>query len=349
MVRFLTFSITQNIVKLCFIFAIFLTVSIIQNSPSEFLLSFFPGFFYYKESNSSESSLVNESKQLDPSYVTGFVDAEGCFSIIFQKRENFNLGWQVRAEFLIHLHNKDTNLLKEFQGFFKGVGSIVLRKDSVLYHVTKLEDLVNVIIPHFEKYHLESAKSIDFLLWKQCINFMVAKEHLTLEGLEKLISIKGAINNGLPDKLRQAFPNVIPMVRPNYLPSKNSLNPQWVSGFTEGDGSFYVSIKNTGQISAVFSIGLNIREKLLLEKIKLFFGLGRISNKSSLNAICYEVSSITDLNLIILNHFNTFSLIGAKFPNYLIFREIVYLLASKSHLTPEGRMKIIFLKEKLNK
>jgi len=95
MVRFLTFSITQNIVKLCFIFAIFLTVSIIQNSPSEFLLSFFPGFFYYKESNSSESSLVNESKQLDPSYVTGFVDAEGCFSIIFQKRENFNLGWQV--------------------------------------------------------------------------------------------------------------------------------------------------------------------------------------------------------------------------------------------------------------
>lgn len=99
----------------------------------------------------------------------------------------------------------------------------------------------------------------------------------------------------------------------------------------------------------MYSIGLNIREKLLLEKIQLFFGIGEIHNKSSLNAIFYEVSSITHLNSIIVNHFNTFSLVGAKFPNYLIFREIVYLMASKSHLTPEGKIKIMFLKEKLNK
>lgn len=178
---------------------------------------------------------------------------------------------------------------------------------------------------------------------------MVVKEHLTLEGLEKLIFIKGAINNGLPDKVKEAFPSIIPMVRPDYLPSEKPLDPQWVSGFTEGDGCFYVSIKNSGQISAVYYIGLNIREKLLLEKIQLFFGIGRISNKSSCNAIYYEVSTIAHLNSIIVNHFNTFSLVGAKFPNYLIFREIVNLIASKSHLTPEGRIKIMFLKEKLNK
>jgi hypothetical protein len=70
--------------------------------------------------------------------------------------------------------------------------------------------------------------------------------------------------------------------------------------------------KNTGQISAVYYIGLNIREKLLLEKIQLFFGIGRIYNKPSLNAIYYEVSNITHLNSIIVNHFNTFSLVGAN-------------------------------------
>lgn len=292
---------------------------------------------------------IYQFKLLNPWYITGFCDAEGCFSIIFQKRENFNLGWQVRAEFSIHLHNKDTKLLKEFQNFFNGVGSIVNRKDSVVYYVTKLSDLINVIIPHFDKYNLQSAKLIDYTLWRQCIYLMVVKEHLTLKGLEKFISIKGAINNGLPDRLIEAFPGVVPMVRPTYLPNKIPLNPQWVSGFTEGDGSFYVSVKNTGQISAVYSIGLNIRDKLLLEKIKEFFEVGRISNKSSRNAIFYEVSGITDLNSIIVNHFNTFSLVGAKFPNYLIFREIVYLLASKSHLTPEGRIKIMSLKENLNK
>jgi len=103
-------------------------------------------------------------------------------SLIYQ-----NFFFFLRAEFLIHLHNKDTKLLKEFQAFFfNGVGSIVSRKDSVVYHVTKLDDLVNVIIPHFNKYNLQSAKSIDFLLWKQCIYLMVVKKHLTLEGLEKI-------------------------------------------------------------------------------------------------------------------------------------------------------------------
>ena len=44
---------------------------------------------------------------------------------------------------------------------------------------------------------------------------MVRKEHLTPEGLKKILSIKAAMNgNGLSDKLKKAFPDVISITRP---------------------------------------------------------------------------------------------------------------------------------------
>jgi hypothetical protein len=43
---------------------------------------------------------------------------------------------------------------------------------------------------------------------------MIAKEHLTLEGLLKILSLKASLNLGLPDKLKEHFPNIIPTTRP---------------------------------------------------------------------------------------------------------------------------------------
>lgn len=40
------------------------------------------------------------------------------------------------------------------------------------------------------------------------------KEHLTLAGLEKIVSIKASINLGLSDSLKAAFPNINPVSRP---------------------------------------------------------------------------------------------------------------------------------------
>lgn len=95
----------------------------------------------------------------------------------------------------------------------------------VYYQVRDIKSIQNVIIPHFEKFPLQSAKKIDFNLWKQCIFLMITKEHLTQSGLEEIIAIKAGLNLGLSDKLKLAFPNVIPKIRPDYIPSENALNP----------------------------------------------------------------------------------------------------------------------------
>jgi hypothetical protein len=63
-----------------------------------------------------------------------------------------------------------------------------------LYNVTSLQDLTNVIIPHFDKYPLITQKLADFILFKKVIDLMNRKEHLTLEGIEKILAIKASIN-----------------------------------------------------------------------------------------------------------------------------------------------------------
>jgi hypothetical protein len=42
---------------------------------------------------------------------------------------------------------------------------------------------------------------------------MVKKEHLTTEGLRKIVSIKAALNLGLSEELKSAFPNTSPVPR----------------------------------------------------------------------------------------------------------------------------------------
>jgi len=40
------------------------------------------------------------------------------------------------------------------------------------------------------------------------------KEHLTIEGLRKIVAIKASMHLGLSKELKVAFPNIIPVKRP---------------------------------------------------------------------------------------------------------------------------------------
>ena len=57
-------------------------------------------------------------------------------------------------------------------------------------------------------------KLADYLLFKQAYELIKNKEHLTHEGLSKIVGIKASINKGLPDQLKEAFPDVEPINRP---------------------------------------------------------------------------------------------------------------------------------------
>src|SRR5690606_10832278 len=111
----------------------------------------------------------------------------------------------------------DIALLEKIQRSL-GVGKIYeYDKNCIQYRVYSMEEL-KILINHFDKYPLITQKLADYLLFKQGLELIKTKtknkEHLTIEGLKKLLSIKASINLGNSVALKESFPDIIPVNRP---------------------------------------------------------------------------------------------------------------------------------------
>jgi LAGLIDADG endonuclease len=85
----------------------------------------------------SMNNSINRFDKLDPNWITGFFDAEGCFTLIISKRSD-NLKWRVTVSFEINLHIKDIEILNKVKNFFE-VGTIttIVNRNLCVYRVTK--------------------------------------------------------------------------------------------------------------------------------------------------------------------------------------------------------------------
>jgi len=151
---------------------------------------------------------VNYSKptQVSPGAWSGLIDGEGSFSIILVKNPTRKLGWRVEPKFQLGLHRKDYDVLSQLQLFFDGAGGIYLARNGefVNYIISSIKDL-NKLLVHLEKYPLLTQKSADFFFFKQIIDLINNKAHLTVEGLNQIVNLKASMNLGLSDKLKLEF------------------------------------------------------------------------------------------------------------------------------------------------
>jgi len=132
---------------------------------------------------------------LRPDYVSGFVDGEGCFSVLFGKRSTFKTGIEVRPGFSVSQGKSSKNLIQKVSLFFKTPNeNIRVDRETLKYESRDLDHLVSEVIPHFENYPLESNKQNDFLKFKQICLLMQQKQHLTKAGLEEIIEIAYSMN-----------------------------------------------------------------------------------------------------------------------------------------------------------
>jgi len=90
---------------------------------------------------------------MNPWFITGFTDAEGCFTVFLTKNPKLSIGWEVRASFEISLHKKDLTLLEDVRSYFGGAGKISSSssRDTVSYKTQSLEQILNIILPHFDR------------------------------------------------------------------------------------------------------------------------------------------------------------------------------------------------------
>jgi len=297
---------------------------------------------YSTSSSATKYSFNNKnSYYLHPYYITGFIDGEGCFSISMYKDSRMLKGWQVKPVFSINLHSKDRKILEAIQ-ITLGVGKIYKHgKDSIQYRVSSLKNLY-VIINHLDKYPLITKKWADYLLFKKSVDLIKNKEHLTLDGLQKIVNIKASLNLGLSEKIKESFPNIIQVERPKVEDTEiKDLN--WLRGFTEAEGSFQVVIKksiNKTYISLKFSISQHIRDKILIESFIDYLGCGKIYEPLGRNEIYFHIMTFSDIIEKIIPIFNEYPIIGVKKEDYLDFVKVAELIKSKDHLTKEGIKKI---------
>lgn len=123
-------------------------------------------------------------------WITGFADAESSFVVCLSKSKTTKLGWSINLSFSIEVNSKDTFNLNKIKAFF-GIGNIYVRgrNNQAIYTVKSIKDITNVIIPHFNKYSLLTKKQIDFEIFKQIVALMNEIEHLTSQGLQKIVNI----------------------------------------------------------------------------------------------------------------------------------------------------------------
>ena len=243
------------------------------------------------------------------------------------------------------------NLLKSFFG----VGSLRINKKngSVIYSVQSVKDLVNVIIPHFDKYLLVTNKKADFLLFKSIIDLICKKEHLTITGLTKIVSIKASMNRGLSEVLKTAFPDITPVERPLVELTK-ILNPNWLAGFVSGEGCFFVNITKskttiTGyRVELRFTITQHSRDAELIKSLINYYGCGTFSQDLKNAAVYFIVINFTDIFNIIIPFFSKYHIKGVKSMDYSDFVKIAKLMQNKAHLTIEGLEQIKKIKEGMN-
>lgn len=66
--------------------------------------------------------------------------------------------------------------------------------------VSKFNDITDIIIPFFDKYPIHGVKSLDYINFKEIALLIKEKDHLSIEGIEKIKRIKSNMN-----KFRKIF------------------------------------------------------------------------------------------------------------------------------------------------
>ena len=122
----------------------------------------------------------------------------------------------------------------------------------------------------------------------------------------------------------------------------DKINPYYITGFVEGEGSFYVGVlpraKNNSkwEIRPSFSLSQNIRSANLVYLMKDFFCCGTIRVSKRDNTLKYEVRDLISLNQTILPHFCKYPLKGEKQKDFEAFEKIIFIMNEKRHLDKNG-------------
>lgn len=137
----------------------------------------------------------------------------------------------------------------------------------------------------------------------------------------------------------------------------SNIKPQtgyYLAGFTDGEGSFNVSLKkrndHTMGWQVILCFNVSQKENYILSQFKKHFGCGKIIQRKIDNLYMYNVNNPLAIKEKIIPFFKRYNFLSqTKKKNFSIFCQIAQMVFEKKHLTEKGLKEVVKLREKLNK
>lgn len=289
---------------------------------------------------------------LAPWWVSGIIDSEGNFSVFTQKT---NSGYKISLAFKVTQKEHSMGILLDLQKYF-GCGNIYLdnkKENAYKFSVNKVEDIINNVIPHLDKYPLLTSKHLDYLDFKKVALLMKDKRHLNKEVMDDILLIKNNMNS------LRSFEE-----RWYYLKKSEpiKLNNEWVQAFIDGEGSFQFGIANAMSrgkpytaLTPTLEIAQSNHDVGILNAFVQFFGCGYLKPKYDINDIEATKSSrivnrfVVNQHSVVTEFFDKYPLLTRKSLDYLDWKKLIQLKAERAQDTPEGLQKMKDIKASMNK
>ena len=132
------------------------------------------------------------------------------------------------------------------------------------------------------------------------------------------------------------------------------LEAQWIVGFVDGEGCFFVGINPHSEMSAgyqvlpEFTVVQHKRDLQLLYALKEFFGCGVVRTNHQ-DRMAYRVRGLEHLKEKIIPFFEKHPLRSKKQLDFMKFRKVLMLMERGEHLKPEGIQNIRAIASRMNR
>lgn len=194
----------------------------------------------FSESQILKAPLKDTISLAQKEWLVGFIDGDGCFSLTKTLRGywqfDFNISQSTYNGQVLHYIKK-----------IVGCGSV---KDSgkhmLKFRIRDKNLLINKILPIVDSYPLHTSKQYKYNLWKQALLNPNLCEQNALK-MKTIPSDFGSSNHKIPTK-------------------------QWIIGFTEAEGSFFLVQKSPTRLVHTFGITQS-RDRHILEQLRSVWGI----------------------------------------------------------------------------
>ena len=298
----------------------------------------------YKDYKEFYSRFTQGGNKLSPMWVTGITDAEGNFSINYNRKANkFNFSFKVTQ----NMYSK--GILLDLKTFFK-CGNIYVDNsnfNTYKFVVSDRDSLIKKVLPHFDSHPLLTSKKLDYLDFRKiCIGFNSVHKN----DYDKILSAKNGMNS------KRSFDD-----RWKFYLTKPIITDEWLQAFIDGEGSFQFSMSHTfNRNKKVWTAycSLEITQSnysiIILDAIKQHLGVGSLKPSYDISDLD-KCKNSKPVNKFVTTSVDTIVSFVDKYPmftskalDYADWKSLVLLKKDRAHTTPEGRLEIIRIRQGMN-